>query len=92
MFDENFPYTRERYENSPLGGAVETGLPGLTFAVGRSHTAQMTYIKNNNYHNPPAGSVAGNWPIVMSYGFFGRLILEPVLLAKFEAPKLGKYS
>ncbi len=144
--DENFPYTRGRYENSPLGRVVETGLPGLTFAVGRSHTAQVTYTKNNNdnfygafpagtfpfgqyfetinispdgvwthtladkagntiamrsgpngsgiyptssreyddfgrvvkinppnYHNPPAGSVAGDWPIVMSYDFFGRL-------------------
>ncbi len=144
--DENFPYTRELYENSPLGRVVETGLPGLTFAVGRSHTALASYTKNNNdnfygafpagsfplgqyfetinispdgvwthtltdkagntiatrtgpndsgihpttsyqyddfgnviqiyppnYHNPPAGSVAGDWPLVMSYDFFGRL-------------------
>jgi YD repeat-containing protein len=144
--DENFPYARELYENSPLGRVVETGLPGLTFAVGRSHTALASYTKNNkdnfygafpagsfplgqyfetvnispdgvwthtltdkagntiatrsgpngsgiypttsyqyddfgnvvqinppNYHNPPAGSVAGDWPIVMSYDFFGRL-------------------
>ena len=144
--DEGFPYSRQVYENSPLGRVKETGLPGLTFAVGRSHTALASYSKNNNenfygafpngsfpfgqyfetinvspdgvwaitwtdkagnvivtntgpnesginpttsyqyddfgnvvqinppnYHNPPAGSVANDWPILMSYDFFGRL-------------------
>ncbi|RIK74499.1 hypothetical protein DCC62_15185 [candidate division KSB1 bacterium] len=144
--DEGFPYSRQVYENSPLGRVKETGLPGLTFAVGRSHTALASYSKNNNenfygafpagsfplgqyfetidispdgvwtitwtdkagnvmvtstgpnesginpttsyqyddfgnvvqinppnYHNPPASSVANDWPIVMSYDFFGRL-------------------
>jgi YD repeat-containing protein len=33
----------------------------------------VVQINPPNYHNPPAGSVAGDWPIVMSYDFFGRL-------------------
>lgn len=46
--DEGFPYTRQRYEHSPLGRVVEAGLPGLNFSAGRSHTAQTTYTNNND--------------------------------------------
>ncbi len=57
--DQGYPYSRERYEDSPLGRKVETGKAGKDFAIdlripeADRHTTRLSYGAN-------AGSTGGN--------------------------------
>ncbi|MFF2922609.1 RHS repeat-associated core domain-containing protein [Streptomyces celluloflavus] len=45
--DQGYPYTRQRYEASPLGREVETGRPGKEFAIAEGgHTLRTSYGTN----------------------------------------------
>ncbi len=52
--DAGYPYTRTRYERSPLGRAVEQGLPGDDFRIG-AHSTRIRYGSNDSFHGLPEG-------------------------------------
>ncbi len=57
-----YPYSRTRYENSPLARKVETGAPGAAYAIralaSDSHTARIYYGLNDESFGLPAGKFA----------------------------------
>ncbi|MCY1042096.1 RHS repeat-associated core domain-containing protein [Corallococcus sp. bb12-1] len=58
-----FPYTRSRYESSPLGREVERGVPGEAYAIPTSistpaHTARWEYGLNDGSLGVTAGKLA----------------------------------
>ncbi|MCI5057578.1 MAG: DUF6443 domain-containing protein, partial [Flavobacteriales bacterium] len=52
--DEGYPYSRSRYESSPLGRVIEKGIPGKDFAIvnlstttpEERHTTKISYFAN----------------------------------------------
>ena len=77
--DSGYPYTREVYENSLLSRAIESGLPGQTFAVGQSHSARVQYLRN--------GDITFEGTFLAS----GALPIEQYFLKKTTSPD-NKYS
>lgn len=84
--NDYYAYTRTKYENSPLGRVIETGLPGLDFIVGSGHTSRMGYSTNGSEFS---GFSSGNYLLatstdpngVVSYSMkdkMGNLIAEKI--------------
>lgn len=67
--DQGFPYTRTRFEASPLGRAVERGLPGRAFAIADLdrrrpedvHTTRWSYGANEPADVPALGLPPGEY-------------------------------
>ncbi len=72
--DNGYPYTREVYENSPLGRVVESGLPGQTFAIGQDHSAWAQY--SNNIDGNFVGTTLASGPLPVGK-YFVKTNLSP---------------
>ena len=46
IVNDNYPFSKTVYENSPLGRAKEQGTPGAEFQTGGGHTQTMAYSYN----------------------------------------------
>ena len=61
-----YPYSRTRYEGSPLGRKVEIGAPGAAYAItaaGNPHTSRVAYGLNDAAFGLPAGCFAATTSI-----------------------------
>ncbi len=75
--DEGYPFTRIRYENSPIARIIETGAPGRMLAIQEDvniedrHTTQITFGINS-----PNSSVANFFPDLPADAYYYNIVRD----------------